>query len=325
MEHDSLARRALEAYPMEFIAVEYLAQSGNTVFKVTDSDRNSYSLHLNISKNNALDSRWTGLSAISSQLMWISALSEETDISVPYPFKNKNGEFISDIDGVLCTLQKWLDGEQKPYVQTRTDAEHLGELIGKLHRHASGWEIPEGFERPVFDSRCIISAIEALEFAESFHIRSETINTYKEAAKKLIGLLDSLEKTNKAWGLIHSDIIPPNFLFYNDEVKLIDFGACGCGFFLWDIAILFTFTPLSLRQAVFDSYSRYFSLPDNYVELTEAFYVGANIDVLSFYLKLEDAAEWLPSEMDKLAAREFLHYINNESFLFEGKPFWEKA
>ena len=319
----AIANEALRYYPIEAKSIEFLGQSGNTVYKVTDSSSHTYCLRLNMAKNNALDSKWTSKSAIHSEMQWVNALSIESDLAVPTPYKNTNGELITDVDGVLCTLVKWLEGEHKPYVQSIEDAGHIGEMIAKLHKQSSNWRIPSDFSRPSFDSTCIISVLQKLDKATAFGFKKGSLDVYKKAAQKVITLLDSLEKNRQTWGVIHCDLIPPNFLFYNQEVRPIDFGACGFGFYLWDIGILFSFTPLQFRDAVFKSYSKYFKLPGNYVELTEAFFVGAKLEVLNFFLELPDAVEWLPKEMDKLSSREFLHYVNNENFLFNGTPFWE--
>ncbi len=323
MDNLAIAKEALTFYSIEAKSIEFLGQSGNTVYKVTDSANTAYCLRLNRAKNNALDSKWTSQSAIHSEMEWVNALSIESDLAIPAPYKNNHGEFITDVDGVLCTLVQWLEGEHKPYVQSNEDAGNIGVMIAKLHKQASNWSIPPDFSRPAFDSSCITSALIKLDKATAFDFKKGSLEVYKAAAEKLIVLLDSLEKTSQTWGVIHCDIIPPNFLFYKQEVRPIDFGACGFGFYLWDIGILFSFTPLQFRTAVFESYSKYFKLPDNYIELTEAFFVGAKLEVLNFFLELPDAVEWLPKEMDKLSSREFLHYVNNEHFLFNGTPFWE--
>ncbi len=323
MDNASLANEALSHYPIEVTSVEFVGQSGSTVYKVTDSRNHNYCLRLYRAKNNALDSKWTSKSAIHSELQWVNALSIETDLAVPAPYKNNHGEFITDVDGVLCTLVKWLEGEHKPYVQNLEDAGHIGEMIAKMHRQASTWRVPSDFSRPSFDSSCITSALQKLDKATALDLKKGCLDGYKKAAQKVITLLNSLEKNRQTWGVIHCDIMPPNFLFYKQEVRPIDFGACGFGFYLWDIGILFSFTPLQFRDAVFESYSKHFKLPGNYVELTEAFFVGAKLEVLNFFLELPDVVEWLPNEMDKLSGREFLHYINDESFLFHGTPYWE--
>ncbi|OAB26494.1 hypothetical protein PMSD_25235 [Paenibacillus macquariensis subsp. defensor] len=323
MDHLTIAKEAIKSYPVQADTIEFIGQSGNTIYKITDSDAQHYTLRLNLSKNDALDSKWTSYDAIHSEMQWMDALASRTDLVVPAPCKNTNGKYITIVDGVSCTLLRWVEGENKPYVPTQEDAENIGKMIGKMHKFASSWEIEEGFSRPSYDSQAIASVLEQLDRGTEFPFNEKTLRVVKEAGKKLILFLDSLEKKNDMWGMIHADLICPNFLFYKDEVRPIDFGACGFGFYLRDIALLFAFTPLHLRPAVFEAYSRYFPLPDNYAKLAEALFVAAQMESLNFLLQVPEASEWVPNTFDKLTDREFLSFVKDEDFLFTGTPFWE--
>ncbi|MFD2875045.1 hypothetical protein ACFTAO_02220 [Paenibacillus rhizoplanae] len=53
--HLNTAMEALEHYSISCKSVDFIAQSGNTIYKVTDLDNNSYSLRLHISKGDALE------------------------------------------------------------------------------------------------------------------------------------------------------------------------------------------------------------------------------------------------------------------------------
>lgn len=44
---------------------------------------------------------------------------------------------------------------------------------------------------------------------------------------------------------------------------------------------------------------------------------------MNFWLGLPDSNEWLPEHIGKLANREINSYVKNESFLFNGIPYWE--
>ncbi|NJJ39143.1 phosphotransferase enzyme family protein [Paenibacillus apii] len=322
MNHLLTAAEALKSYAIHVDTIQLIGQSGNIVYKVTDSDQHTYSLHLNKSKNDALDSKWTSYEALKSQLQWVDALAAETDLVVPISRKNTDGEHITIINGVLCTLTSWLEGENKSYIPTKEDAENTGTMIAKIHKHSSGWKTPDGFSRPAYDSSAIASVLEQLDQASEFSFNQKTLRVLKEAGNKLIRFLDSQDKRNGKWGMIHADLICPNILFYNQEVRPIDFGACGFGFYLRDIALLFAYTPLELREAVLEAYSKCFPLPDNYVKLTEAFFVAAQMESLNFLLRVPEASEWVPTTFDKLTDREFASFLMDEHFLFSGVPFW---
>lgn len=101
-------------------------------------------------------------------------------------------------------------------------------------------------------------------------------------------MMNTIEKTQNNWGMIHADLIPSNFVFYNRESQPIDFGACGFGYYLFDL----------------ESYSYYFMPPQSHVEPLEGFFVNAQLETMNFWLGLPDAIEWLPTHIEKLASRE---------------------
>ena len=125
------------------------------------------------------------------------------------------------------------------------------------------------------------------------------------------------------WGMIHADLIPSNFVFHGKEARPIDFGACGLGYYFTDIGWTFSYIHPSLRAPLLKSYSQFRSLPDNYVELLEGFFIAGQLETMNFWLGLPDWQEWLPGHIEKLANREIKAYMSNESFLFSGRPYWE--
>lgn len=135
--------------------------------------------------------------------------------------------------------------------------------------------------------------------------------------------MNALQKTPTTWGIIHADLIPSNFVFYNQEVRPIDFGACGFGYYLHDLGWTFSYIHPALRNTLLEAYNGTVKLPDNHVELLEGFFVAAQLETMNFWLGLPDALEWLPNHIDKLASREFAPYVQQESFLFTCTPYWE--
>ncbi len=84
----SIAKEALSNYSITCKSVDFIAQSGNTIYKVTDLDNNSYSLRLHISKGDALESFWSKPEVIRSEMVWLQSLALDTDLTLPSPFKN---------------------------------------------------------------------------------------------------------------------------------------------------------------------------------------------------------------------------------------------
>jgi hypothetical protein len=112
MDYMEIAEKAMKKYPLAVETMDFIAQSGSTIYKVKDIYGIVYCLRLYASVNNALGTEWTNKKAINSMLQWMSALSKDTDMILPSPYTNSENELITDIDGVLCSLENWLDGEQ---------------------------------------------------------------------------------------------------------------------------------------------------------------------------------------------------------------------
>jgi len=104
-------------------------------------------------------------------------------------------------------------------------------------------------------------------------------------------------------------------LFYQDEVSLLDFGCCGFGFYLWDIAVSFSYVAKKYRNDLLEAYNTIFPLPDSYEKLLEGFYAGMFIEAFNFYIGAPDADEWIINKINELATNEFIKYTNDERFL----------
>lgn len=322
--HLNTAMEALKHYPITCKSVDFIAQSGNTIYKVTDLDNNSYSLRLHISKGDALEAIWSKREVLQSEMVWLEALTLDTDVILPSPCKNVRGEFITDVKHTRCTLLRWVEGEQKPFIPTVEDAGAIGELIGKLHKQASNWSIPDSFERPAFDPSLISQALDLLkERAAAGLLAAGDVELLRLAGERVIHMMNAMERTASHWGMIHADLIPSNLVFDGAEVQPIDFGACGFGYYLFDLGWTFSYIHPALREPLLQAYSRQYPLSDNYIERLEGFFIAAQMETMNFWLGLPDSQEWLPDHIGKLAGREIKAYLNNESFLFSGVPYWE--
>lgn len=190
------AQEALSNYAITCTSVDFIAQSGNTIYKVTDLDNNSYSLRLHQSKGDALESFWSKPEVIHSEMVWLQALALDTDLAVPAPLKNIHGEFITNVNNLNCTLLRWVEGEQKPIILTIEDAAAIGEMTGKLHRQASNWSIPGLFERPSFDSSRILQSLEKLsEQSKAGLLDADDTALLQQAGQRIITMMDTLERT----------------------------------------------------------------------------------------------------------------------------------
>lgn len=323
-----LAQLALQEYDLVEYELNYIGQSGTIIYHVTETgNQKQYSLRIHQSLSKGDEKEWSSKETIQSELTWLNALSKEADLQVPAPIRNKKNSFITELNHensiVYCTLLHWIQGEQKPFIATMEDAAKVGSMIGKLHKQSSKWEAPEGFSRPFFDERKLEGSLRKIKESINNGTLKKSGESLLLAGEKAEKVIMKLEKKQTSWGIIHADLIPSNYIFYEDKVSPIDFGACGFGFYLFDLGWTFSYIHPAFREGFLNSYSSFFELPSNYESLLETFFVLGLLDTLGFWLGLPDSSEWLEGHIDKLLAREFQSYINDKPFLFSGKPYWE--
>ncbi|MFN6536472.1 MAG: phosphotransferase enzyme family protein [Nostoc sp. EkiNYC01] len=164
-----LALTALNHYNVSAAQLVFLGHSENVTFRVeTPSSENCatsgefdeqrlFLLRIHHPIARCRDRIWQQHAVIESELMWLTALHEDTDLVVPYPIQNLNGNFITSVaiddtgEKLNCTLLNWIDGSPLDTQPTPIQAWQVGELMAQLHQHASFWELPLGFQRPKYD------------------------------------------------------------------------------------------------------------------------------------------------------------------------------
>lgn len=325
-DHLHLAGEALANYPVTGKSIEFIGQSANTVCKITDMQGNRYALRLHLSVSEGLESYWSKPNVVRSEMVWLHALERDTDLTVPSPIRNHDGDFVTITDGTASTLLKWVDGEQKEHAASVEEAEAMGAMIGKLHRHSANWTVPDGFERPAFDGSRILQTIDNLQQQlDRGLLPAADTDLLQRAGRRVVGMMKAMPRTSANWGIIHADLNPGNIVFHGTEARPIDFGACGFGFYLFDLGWALCHIHPAYRAHLLRAYANYYPLPDDHVEQLEGFYIAAQLDTMYFWLGLPDWREWLPDHIRNLARREVTAYLNREPFLFSGIPYWESG
>jgi len=77
-----MARKALEAYAVPVTSVKPLKQVYNKNFRITTQNSEQYLLRI-------YRPRRTSVEMVRSELLWLAALSQDTDLNVPKPVLNK--------------------------------------------------------------------------------------------------------------------------------------------------------------------------------------------------------------------------------------------
>ncbi|WP_249435968.1 phosphotransferase [Paenibacillus sp. Marseille-Q4541] len=319
-----IAKEALAQYDINVVSVSPIAQSGAAIFKIEDNRGLLYSLRVHVPKSSTLEKIWTRRDVLESELIWLDALCRDTSLTLPLPLRNQQGSYVTQIGEINCTMLTWVPGEQKQYFTNEQELKSTAEMTAALHRQASMWQPPISFVRPTYDIARVRLALNMLkQRVRENLLDAQDVRILITAGEKAIALLGSLPKNKLTWGISHNDLLPGNIVYVDGVANPIDFGACGYSFFLNDLACTFCFIHPHSRQQYIDWYGKHFPLPNDYVTRLEGLFITSRLTSIIHTLGLPDVNDWLPTDVQKSASREFGRYVTGKSFLFTGTPFWE--
>jgi Ser/Thr protein kinase RdoA (MazF antagonist) len=187
--------------------------------------------------------------AIASELDWLVDLRASGVVTTPVPVPGLDGALIQTCAHPRLArprnlvLFEWEAGTEPGVDQDlNRPFEILGEVTARMHRHASAWPKPAGFERFTWDFETSIG--------EKPHWGAWRDGLGMDPAKRdifqattdLIGhRLRAFGKGPDRFGLIHCDLRLANLLVDGEAVKVIDFDDCGFSWFMYDAATPFSF------------------------------------------------------------------------------------
>lgn len=246
------AQAALEAYGLVKAKTKFLSYSGNAHYQVDTSKcaprepdegrywENHYILRLH-------QPNYQTVEAIRSELFWLQALLQDTDLVVPQPMYNSEGELvtITDVPGLptpqYATLLRWVKGRKTPKAIHDHHYKALGRLAAQLHNHASQWQPPHGFTRIHYDWKGLFSDGGLFDFPASKlweSIPKHFQEPFEEVTDQVRDVMNDLGKGSDVYGLIHADLcLDVNMLWYRGETRPIDFDDSAYGYWIYDLAI----------------------------------------------------------------------------------------
>jgi Ser/Thr protein kinase RdoA (MazF antagonist) len=329
MEHsralfDDIARRALAEYDLQGCTLAFIRHSDNVTFKVDKPGTGTFLLRIHIPITLAMGAHGADPEAINSELLWLEALSRDTDLVLQKPVRNQAGELVTRIPGeedggfVNCTLLHWLAGQ--PYhrdLESVHTASQIGIILAKLHHHASQWEVPEGFKRPLRDRAYFERMLNGLRPALADGRISPTDYAEFETSIRILGeQMRRLRDDRQTCGIMHADAHKGNLLYQAGEIRLIDFSFCAWGNFMFDLGICLSDMKQELYPAFLKSYSDLRSLPEGYAELIEGFFVGGMVGTFSFWVPNPHAQELLAKKVPPIARDYAAKFNRGEHFWF---------
>ena len=145
----TLARRALGAYDVEVASLVPLAVNQNWMFRLRAGDGRQFVVRVNRpGMRTPLD--------VASEMAWLAALRQDTDLVVPDPLKDRSGAHVQVLPGEQGVLHPvsvfgWIEGRNVGQKIDLALARGMGEAVGRLQDHSDVFRPPEPFTTSTLD------------------------------------------------------------------------------------------------------------------------------------------------------------------------------
>ncbi|MAW70065.1 MAG: aminoglycoside phosphotransferase [Acidiferrobacteraceae bacterium] len=219
--------------------VSYLTASENQIYIVNDHDSgNRYVVRINSGRL-----AYHNAEQIHSEMMWLDALSRDTDIIVPRVLAAKDGSWVQELSVPgkdkpgYAVAYSFLEGVEPPENELLSGFERLGTISAHMHAHATRWVPPEDFSRPTWTPEAILNNQLAWgDWREGVNIDAEALHLLQRAETVIHRRLEDADVGSGNYGLIHADLRLANLLIHGATTAIIDFDDCGLGWYLFDLA-----------------------------------------------------------------------------------------
>ena len=216
--------------------------------------------------------------AIQSELEWLDALCQDTDLVVPEPQRALDGALFieAQISGIpqprRCSLLRWVTGRMIKDGIRPNHYRTLGRLMAGLHDHSANWQHSTDFTRPRYDWDGLYGDNDFVKASASeawAQIPDQYLQPFESVVYQVKDVMAEFGQDVDAFGLIHADIgIGANVLFGGSplEARPIDFDDCAFGYWMFNIGVALSEVRQTsdfhrFRDALFDGYSKVRSMP----------------------------------------------------------------
>ena len=318
---DTMAKRVLAHYDLSEPHISFIRHSDNVTYRVSTAESKEYLLRIHIPITSAMGSHGLNYRMVNSEVAWMSALSQETDLTIQKPIRNESGELVTRIpraDGstINATLLSWIQGE--PYhreLENEETAYRIGKLLAIMHDQASQWEFPKDFLRPRRDVEYFAKMLNGIQPA--VHDGRISRADYSELSKSislLIDLLSGLDEDPRNYGIMHADTHKGNMLYDKGNIRLIDFSFCAIGNYMFDLGICFGDMKEELHRFCLQGYRSVRPLSGDYERSIEGFFIGSIVGTFSFWAHNPNAQEILARKVPQITRDYSVRFNRDERF-----------
>ena len=233
-----VALAAFAEYPFPEGRLTFVTHGENTTFRY-DGPAGRHLVRVHRPQRHGRDA--DSSAAIASELAWLKAIREDTNLEVPEPVATRDGRATTTATAAgetrVVSVLRWMDGRILEASARPTHLYRMGVAMAALHRHADSWQPPAGFTRIRWDHEAFFGNVMVYgdtPAAECWDLLPEPLRTgFERVAERMSPVLAAAEDV----GLIHADLHPGNVVFSGDSVRLIDFDDSGTGPRLYDLAV----------------------------------------------------------------------------------------
>ncbi|OMD30145.1 phosphotransferase enzyme family protein [Paenibacillus odorifer] len=304
---------ALQNFDLDWTQIRFNQLSDTCTFVIETNKEGTFLLRVDSGRSKE---------EINSEIAWLELLKSKIDVPLPKGVHDRTGAVTFRVEqgngeGVYASLMRWVEGEHANERLTEEQIYKEGVLLAKLHKAAQELELPSGFNRPVWDEHSFRKAMLRLKLHYHCFLTDDEFVLYQSAAEKLYNWLSKQHKNKnrRSYGVIHGDLHQGNIIFKEGEPRPIDFGRCGWGYYLYDVAhTLLGLYPLQ-REGVIKGYESIAKLDGEWVQTLENFTVMVMIENYCHHASDPRETEGLKAEQPYALAI-LKNYLKGEPFLF---------
>lgn len=284
----TMALAALKHYDLRVERLRLLTYHFNAIFRIDTAGGGKFVLRINIPGIRTHGN-------IRSEAMWLEALSADTDLVVPSPVLNRDGELVTTVavDGVPeprhIVVFEWVAGSDLSGHMTVENYRMLGEFMTYLHDHAEAWTPPADLDLNPHTGIFLFDTPELLWDAKDRPkvITPERAAVFRETAGVVQADLDRLYRTAGSPHILHADLHQGNVRLHRGEMRVLDFDDCLMGHFVQDIGITFYYIQrqpeyAAMRQAFRAGYERRRAWPETAAGHIESIIAGRELLLCQF-------------------------------------------
>jgi Ser/Thr protein kinase RdoA (MazF antagonist) len=305
------ALRALQNYDLDWEQIRFNKLSDTCTFLIETNKDGSYLLRIHSGMNRA---------EINSELVWLDALNEKIDVAIPKGILDRYGSTTVKIDqengySGYASLMRWVEGVHVSGGFTEGQIYSEGILLAKLHQASQDFKLTSNFVRPVWGEQSFKQAMTRLSQHYDRFLTDAEFQLYQSAAERILSRIINFRADGESYGLIHGDLHQGNIVFHNEEPRPIDFGRCGFGYFLYDIAHTILVLYPAQRELVIKGYESIRKLEDDWLAALETFTVMVMIENYCHHAPDPRETEGLKEEQPYAQAI-IKNYLSGAPFLF---------